>query len=137
MPKKLKLEASMYQRNGRLGISKQRVRNPSFYFIVRFFILSAYPFVNYLMFLKNIQIWPKLSQYISGTLTYHSLSGPPEDHSLLASHPIESHTTDQSSLNLRKELNINIASYFINTLASPHANTFHHRCGPITQKIDH
>ena len=27
--KKIKLEASMYQRNGRLGISNQRVRHPS------------------------------------------------------------------------------------------------------------
>ena len=28
MPKKLKVEASMYQRNGRLGISNHRVRHP-------------------------------------------------------------------------------------------------------------
>ena len=65
------------------------------------------------------------------------MSGPPKDHSLLASHPAEPHPTDQSSLDLQKSLNLNIASYFINTLASPHANTWHHRGGPITQTIDH
>ena len=36
-----------------------------------------------------------------------------------------------------KLLNINIASYFIDTLESPGANTWQHRGGPITQTIDH
>ena len=37
----------------------------------------------------------------------------------------------------QKSLNINISYYFIETLASPHANTWHHIGGPITQTIDH
>ena len=65
------------------------------------------------------------------------MSGPPKDHSLLASHPAEPHPTDQSSLELQKSPNLNISSYFINTLATQHANIWHHRCGPITQTIDH
>ena len=71
------------------------------------------------------------------TLTDHFLSGPPKDHPLLASHPAEPHPTDQSSLEKQKSLNLNTDSYFINTLASPHANTWHHIGGPITQTIDH
>ena len=65
------------------------------------------------------------------------MPGPPKYHSLLTSHPAEPHLTDQSSLDLQKPLNLNIASYFINTLASPHENTWHHIGGPITYKIDH
>ena len=56
------------------------------------------------------------------TLTDHYLSGPPKNHSLLASHPTEPHMTDQRYLDLQKTLNLNIASYVINTLASPHTN---------------
>ena len=89
------------------------------------------------MFLGKSRVEPKLLQYISGILTYHSLSGPPKDHSVLASNPAEPHPTDQSSLDLKKSLNLNIASYFINTLESPHANTWHHRGRTITQTIDH
>ena len=44
--------------------------------------------------------------------------------------------TEQSSLDLQKSLDLNIVSYFINTLASPHANTWHRRGRPITQTID-
>ena len=75
-----------------------------------FFILSAYPFVNYLMFLGISRVEPKICQYSSGTLTDHSLSGPPKDHSFLESHPVELHLTDQSSLELHKSLNLNIDS---------------------------
>ena len=64
------------------------------------------------------------------------MSGPPKDHSFLESHPVELHLTDQSSLELQKSLNLNIASGFIKTLASPHANTWHHRGGTIIQTID-
>ena len=56
---------------------------------------------------------------------------------MLALHPAEPHPTDQSSLEKQKSLNINISYYFIETLASPHANTWHHIGGPITQTIDH
>ena len=89
------------------------------------------------MFLGISRVEPKLLQYILGTLTYHYLSVPPKYHSLIESNPVEPHPTDQSSLDLQKSLNLNIASYFINSLASPHANTWHQRGGTITQTIDH
>ena len=86
----------MYQRNGRLGISKQRVRHPSFHFIMMYiFILVDYPFVKKK---GKSRVETKLLQYISGTLTYHSLSGTPRDRSLLASHHAEPHPTDESFL---------------------------------------
>ena len=44
--------------------------------------------------------------------------------------------TDQISLDLQKSLNLNLASYFISTLASPHAYTWHHIGGPVTHTID-
>ena len=71
------------------------------------------------------------------TLTDYALSGPPKYHYFLAPHPAEPHSTDQRSLDLQKSLNINIASYFIDTPEYPHANTWHHRGGPTTQIIDH
>ena len=135
--KKLKLEASTYQRNGRPGISNQRVRHPYFYFIVIFPYYQLIPLSIILCFLGKSRVEPKLLTYISDTLTDHSLPGPPKYHSFLASHPAEPHPTNQSSLELQKSLNLNIASYFINNLASPHANTWHHRGGPITQTINH
>ena len=89
-----------------------------------------------LCFLGKSRVEPTLIQYISGTLTDHSLSGPPKDHSLIASHPSEPHPTDQRSLDLNKSLNLNIPSYFINTLVPPHVNNWHHRGGQITQTIN-
>ena len=89
------------------------------------------------MFLWISRVEPKILRYISVILTDHPSSGPPKYHSFLASHPAEPHRTDQSSLDLQKSFNLNIASYFINTLASPYANTWHHRGGPITQTIYH
>ena len=128
----------MYQLNGSIGISNQIVRHPSLYFIVRFCsYCQLIPLSLILCFLGISRVEPKLIQYISGTLKHHSFSGPPKDHLLLAWDPVEPYPTDQSSLDLQKSLNLNIASYFINTLASPHANNWHHRGGPITQTIDH
>ena len=44
----------MNKGNGSNVIAKQRVRHQPFYFIVTLFSkLSAYPFVNYLMFYKD------------------------------------------------------------------------------------
>ena len=74
------------------------------------------------------------------TLTDHFLPGPLKDHSLIASHPVEPHPDDQSSLfslEKHKSLNINIAFYFIETLASPHKKSWCHIGVPITQTIDH
>ena len=65
------------------------------------------------------------------------MSGPPKYHSLIASHPTEPHPTDQIYLDSQKSLNLNIASYFINTLEPPHANTWNHRDGTDTQTIDY
>ena len=84
------------------------------------------------MFLGKSRVEPKLL-----TLTDHSLSGPPKDHQLLASHPTEPHPTDQISLEKQKSLNINIQSYFIENLAPPHASTWYHRGGEITHTIYH
>ena len=104
---------------------------------MRFFsYYQIIPLSIILCFLGKSRVEPKLLKYIPGTLTYHTLSGPPKDHSFLASHPVEPHPTDQSYFYLQKSLNINIASYFIDTLASPYANTWHYRRGPITQTID-
>ena len=88
------------------------------------------------VFLGKCRVETKFIKYISGNLTDNFLSGPPEDHLLLASHTAEPHPTDQISLDLKKSLNLNIASYFINTLAYPNANTWHHRGGPNKHKID-
>ena len=60
----------------------------------------------------------------------------PKYHLLLASYLTEPHPTDQRYLDLQKSLNLNIASLFINTLASSHFNNWHHIGGPITLKID-
>ena len=128
----------MYQRNGKLGISNKRVRHPWFKVIViLFFILSAYPSVNYLIVLGKSRVETKLFKYISGTLTDHLLSGPPKYHKLLASYPAEPHPTDHRSLEKQKSININIAYYFIDTLASPHASFWHRIGGTIKQIIYH
>ena len=128
----------MYQRNGRLGISNQRVRHPLFYFIVRFFsYYQLIPFSIILYFFGKSRVESKILQYISGNLSNHSFSGPPKDHTFLASHPAEPHPTDQRTLEKQKSLKINIASYFIDTSAYPHTSTWHNRGGPITQTIDH
>ena len=89
------------------------------------------------MFLGKSRVEPKLLKYISGTLSHHFLSGPPKYHLLIASHPTEPHPNDQISLEKHRSFNINIAYYFIDTLASPHTINLHHRGGPITQTIDH
>ena len=62
-----------------------------------------------LCFLGIYIVEPKRFNYISGTLIDHSLSGPPKDHSLIASHTTEPHPTDQIYLDLHKSLNLNIS----------------------------
>ena len=78
--------------------------------------------------------------YLGKYLTDQLFPGPPKDHLLLAPRPVEPHPTDWRYLfhfEKQKSLNINIASYFIETLASPHENTWNRRGGPITQTINH
>ena len=124
MPKKDKIISINVSRNWKHWIIKTESKTsiPLLYCGICF-VLSSYPFVNYLMFLVKSRVEPKLIQYIAGTLIDQSLSGPPKYHSLLASHPAEPNPNDQISLDLHKSLNLNIASYFINTFASPHTNT--------------
>ena len=115
-------------RKGKNWHIKSESNTSILYFIVIF--LSHYQLIPswiILCFLGISIVETKLLQYISGTLTDHSSSGPPKDHSLLASHPVEPHPNDQRSLDLQKSLNLNISYYFINTLEYPHANTWYHR----------
>ena len=58
--------------------------------------------------------------------TDHEFQGPPKDHLLLAPCLAEIHLTDQRyifSLENKQKLNINIASFFLETLASPNEKT--------------
>ena len=78
--------------------------------------------------------------YLGKSLTGHDFIGPPKDHLLLAPRPLEPHPTDRRShfyLEKQKSLNLNIASYFLETLASPNENTWNCRGGPITKTINH
>ena len=78
--------------------------------------------------------------YLGKYLTDHDLPGPEKDHLLLAPRPVEPHPTDRRyhfSLEKQKSLNINIASYLLETLASPNEKTWHDIGGPITQTINH
>ena len=78
----------------------------------------------------------QINHSLPGTQTDHSSSEPPKYHSLLSSHPIEPYPGGQSSWELQKSPNLNIAYYFINILESPNYSTCHHRGGPITHTID-
>ena len=67
------------------------------------------------------------------------MKGPPKEHLLLEPCTTEPHPTDRRShfsLEKQKSLNINISSYFLETLASPNEKTWHERVGPFTQKIN-
>ena len=71
------------------------------------------------------------------SLTDHEFQGPPKDHLTLAPCLAEPHSTDQRYnffLENKQQLNINIASFFLVTLASPNEKTWHDRGGPITKK---
>ena len=74
------------------------------------------------------------------SLKDHEFQGPPKDHLTLAPCLAEPHSTDQRynfSLETKQQLNINIASFFLVTLASPNEKTWHDRGGPITKTINH
>ena len=73
-------------------------------------------------------------------LTDHEFQVPPKDHLTLAPCLAEPHSTDQRynfSLENKQQLNINIAYFFLVTLASPNEKTWHDRGGPITKTINH
>ena len=69
--------------------------------------------------------------YIFGkSLTGHDFQGPPKDHLFLAPCLAEPHLTDPRynfSLENKQNLNINIASLFLETLASLNEKKWHHR----------
>ena len=74
------------------------------------------------------------------SLTDQDFLGPPKDHLLLAPCLAEPHLTDRRynfSLENKQKLNINIASFFLETLASPNKKTWHDIGGPITQTINY
>ena len=90
------------------------------------FILSAYSFCQLFFFGKS--------------LTDKNFPGPPKDHLLLAPCLAEPHLTDRRykfSLENKQKRNIKIASFFLETLASPNGKTWHDRGGPIIQTINH
>ena len=63
-----------------------------------------------------------------------------KDHLLLAPCLAEPHLTDQRysfPLENKQKLNINIASFFLETLVSPNEKTWHDTGGPITQTINY
>ena len=73
--------------------------------------------------------------FFGKSLTDHDFPKPPEDHLLLAPCLSETHLTDQRynfSLENKQKLNINIASFFLETFASPNEKTWHDTGGPIT-----
>ena len=77
--------------------------------------------------------------YLDKYLTAHAFPGPPKDHLLLEPCPARPHPTDRRShfsLEEQKSLNINTASYFLETLASLNGKTWHERGGPIAQTIN-
>ena len=78
--------------------------------------------------------------YLGKSLTDHDLPGLPKYHLLLAPCLAEPHLTDQryhSSLENKQKLNITIASFFLETLASLNEKTWHDTGGPITKTINH
>ena len=90
------------------------------------FILSAYSFCQFFLFGKS--------------LTDHDFQGPPKYHLSMAPCLAEPHLTDRRynfSLENKQKLNINIASFFLETLASPNEKTWHDTGGPITKTINH
>ena len=78
--------------------------------------------------------------FFGKSLTDHDFQRPPKDHLLLAPCISEPHLTDQRynfSLENKQKLNINIASFFLETLASPNEKTWHDTGVPITKTINH
>ena len=70
-------------------------------------------------------------------LTDHDFQRPPKK---LAPCLAEPNLTDRRynfSLDNKQKLNINIAYFFLETLASPNEKTWHDTDGPITQTINH
>ena len=75
--------------------------------------------------------------FFGKSLTDHDSQGPPKK---LAPCLAEPHLTDQRynlSLENKQKLNINITSFFLDTLASPNEKTRHDTGGPITKTINH
>ena len=83
-------------------------------------------FFNYLILFRYIFNWQRLARTskrppIAGTISCKTTSNWPKI----------------SLFFEKKTLNINIVSYFLETLASPNEKTWHDTGGPITQTINH
>ena len=83
MPKKSKIRSINVSKKLKTQHIKSESKTSIEVIVIYFFILSAYPFVNYHMFLGKFKVEPKLLKYISVTLTDHFLSGLPKYHSLI------------------------------------------------------
>ena len=100
-------------------------------------VLSYHEFHFHIISLFSLSI---ILCYLGKSLTDHDLPGLPEDHLFLAPCLAEYHLTDRRyhfSLENKQKLNINIASFFLENLASPNEKTWHDTGGPITQTINH
>ena len=80
------------------------------------FILSAYQ-LSYLFFGKS--------------LTDHDSQGPPKKLTPCLAEPHLTYRRYNFSLENKQKLNVNIASFFLDTLASPNEKTWHDTGGPI------
>ena len=86
-------------------------------------VLSYHEFLFHIISLFILSI---ILCYLGKFLTDHDFPGPPKDHLLLAPSLAEPHITDlryKLSLENKQKLNINIASFFLETLASPNEKT--------------
>ena len=95
-------------------------------------VLSYHEFLFHIISLFILSI---ILCYFGKSLTDNELPGPPKDYLLLAPCLAEPHLTYRRyhfSLENKQKLNINIASFFLETLASPNEKNWHDRGGPIT-----
>ena len=75
--------------------------------------------------------------FFGKSITDHDSQGPPKK---LAPYLVEPHLTDRRynfSLENKQKLGINIASFFLDTLASLNEKTWHDTGGPIIQTFNH
>ena len=100
-------------------------------------VLSYHEFQFHIISLFILSI---ILSFFGKSLTDHDFQGPLKDHLLLAPCLAEPHLTDRRynfSLENKQKLNINIASFFLETLASPNEKTWHVIGGPITKTTNH
>ena len=102
-----------------------------------YIVLSYHEFLFHIISLFILSI---ILCYLGKSLTDHDLPGPPKDHILLAPCLTEPHLTDRRyhfSLGNKQKLNINIAYFYLETLAYLNKKNWYETGGPITQTINH